>query len=264
MKAVDRLLEIMASLRDPESGCPWDREQTHATILPYTVEEVYELAEAIQSGDTAALREELGDLLFQIIFYCQMSSESDDFDFADIVKNLNEKMVRRHPHVFSGEQIATAAEQSHSWERIKEEERKAAGNKPEHLLDGISSTLPALIHAMKLQKKAATVGFDWDNPDPVLDKIEEELSEIREEINDDMDKDKLQEEIGDMLFAVVNFSRHYGIDAETALIHANRKFKHRFNYIESRLKEQGRTLDDADLDEMETLWEEAKNERGEG
>ena len=262
MKDVERLLEIMARLRDPENGCPWDREQTHATILPYTVEEVYEMAEAIQAGNTAALKEELGDLLFQIVFYCQMSRESGDYEFADIVNNLNQKMLRRHPHVFADETIATAVEQSLNWEQIKDEERKVAGIESDHLLDGISKALPALIRAMKLQKKAATVGFDWDSPGPVLDKIEEELSEIREEVNENIDKHKLQDEIGDILFAVVNFARHYGIDAETALMKANRKFKQRFDYIESSLKEQGRTLDEADLDEMETLWKEAKKVRG--
>jgi MazG family protein len=210
-----------------------------------------------------ALKEELGDLLFQIIFYCQMSSESGEFNFADIVTKLNEKMVRRHPHVFADETIATASEQSLSWERIKDEERKAKGNITDHLLDGISSALPALIHAMKLQKKAATVGFDWDSPGPVLDKIEEELSEIREEVNEDIDIQKLQDEIGDVLFAVVNFARHHGIDAETALMKTNRKFKKRFEFIESHLEGEGRTLDDADLDEMETLWQKAKKVRNE-
>lgn len=262
MKEVERLLSIMATLRNPEKGCPWDLQQTHATILPHTIEEVYELAEAIQGNNTASMRDELGDLLFQIIFYCQMSSESGDFAFADVVHSINEKLTRRHPHVFADESIEDADAQSLSWERIKMRERQQAGHTDEGLLDSVCSALPALVHAMKLQKKAATVGFDWDEPGPVLDKIEEELEEIRAELTEDIDRERLAGEIGDVLFACANFARHYGINPEMALMQTNRKFRYRFGYIEAELRARGKTLGAADVDEMEALWEAAKGVKG--
>ena len=258
MKDVDDLLKIMAILRDPVKGCPWDRQQTHTSILPFTIEEVYELAEAIQQNDVDAIRDELGDLLFQIVFYSQMSSESGDFEFTDVVKNLGEKLKRRHPHVFGEENFNTVAQQSLSWEMIKTKEGKVSSDENHGLLENISPALPALIHALKLQKKAATVGFDWGETGPVLEKIEEEILEIRDEMKTEIDKDRLAEEIGDVLFACVNFARHVGVDAETALMAANRKFKDRFKYIETQLAAQGKTLDEASLEEMEQLWQQAK------
>ena len=262
MKQIDELLKIMATLRDPDNGCPWDREQNNSSILPFTIEEVYELAEAIQDDNKDAIRDELGDLLFQIVFYCQISSEGGGFVFSDIVENIIKKLTRRHPHVFGDEKIDSANEQSLSWERIKTQERTQILKGSSGLLDAISPALPALIHSLKLQKKAATVGFDWDNPGPVLDKIEEELGEIRQELKADINRDTLADEIGDVLFACVNFARHMGVDPETALIRANRKFLIRFSYIESQLQAQGKSLEEASLKEMEALWEEAKNLKG--
>jgi ATP diphosphatase len=262
MKELDELLNIMATLRDPVAGCPWDREQNNSTILPYTIEEVYELAEAIQDDNKDAMRDELGDLLFQIVFYCQMSTEQGGFAFTDIVKNINDKMIRRHPHVFGDEKIDNAKQQSLSWERIKTRERQLSSDENNSLLESVSSALPALIHSLKLQKKAATVGFDWDSPGPVLDKIEEEIAEVRNEISDHIDHEKMVEEIGDVLFATVNFARHMKVDPEFALMSANRKFRTRFGYIESQLEEKGKSLDDASLEEMEVLWEEAKIKKG--
>jgi len=258
MNSITALLKIMETLRDPHKGCPWDREQTHSTILPHTIEEVYEIAEAIQSGNTGHFKDELGDLLFQIIFYCQIATENDDFDFNDVVINLNDKLTRRHPHVFADAEIKTTSDLSRSWEQIKREERLAAGKNDEGLLDSISAALPALIHANKLQKKAATVGFDWSETEPVIDKVKEELAEINEEIVKIDNQEKIAEEVGDLLFACVNLARHLNVDAETALMSANRKFRQRFSYIQTSLEDQGKTLEDASLDEMEALWEEAK------
>ncbi|NNE37333.1 MAG: nucleoside triphosphate pyrophosphohydrolase [Gammaproteobacteria bacterium] len=258
MKSIDELIKIMVALREPDQGCPWDREQTHQTILPHTIEEVYEIAEAIQCGNTSQFKDELGDLLFQIIFYCQIANEHGDFDFNDVTMNLNEKLTRRHPHVFADAEIKTASDLGRIWEQIKREERAADGKTDDGLLDNISSAMPALIHAKKLQKKAAIVGFDWDETAPVIAKVEEELAEIKAEIDKNESEEKIAEEIGDMLFACVNLARHLNIDAETALMSANRKFKQRFSYIETKLKQQGKALDEASLDEMEALWEESK------
>ena len=250
----------METLRDPHNGCPWDREQTHSTILPHTIEEVYEIAEAIQSGNTGQFKDELGDLLFQIIFYCQIAKENDDFDFDDVVINLNNKLTRRHPHVFADAEIKTVSDLSRSWEQIKHEERLAEGKNDDGLLDSISAAFPALIHANKLQKKAATIGFDWTDTEPVIDKVKEELAEIIDEITKIDNEEKIAEEVGDLLFACVNLARHLRVDAETALMSANRKFKQRFSYIETSLEAQGKSLEDASLDEMEALWEESKTQ----
>ena len=263
MKELDELLKIMSTLRDPVHGCPWDRQQNHSSILPFTIEEVYELAEAIQQNDMDSMRDELGDLLFQIVFYCQMSGEEGGFVFKDIVNNISEKLIRRHPHVFGDETISNADEQSLSWERIKTLERTQASNgKTGGLLDSISIAMPALIHTLKLQNKAATVGFDWDRADQVLNKLEEEIREIREELTADINHERMADEVGDLLFACVNFARHVGVDPETALMLSNRKFRRRFAYIESQLAEKGHSLDEASLEAMEKLWVEAK--KGEG
>ncbi|MEX2488992.1 MAG: nucleoside triphosphate pyrophosphohydrolase [Pseudomonadales bacterium] len=263
MNDVDELLKIMDRLRDPQSGCPWDLQQTNTTILPYTLEEIYELAEAISDNDNAAIKDELGDLLFQIMFYSRMASEAGHFSFGDVVRNISEKLVRRHPHVFGESNIHTADEQSISWEQIKQRERESAGQTDTGLLDNISSAMPALICAMKLQKKAASVGFDWGQPEPVMDKIREELDEIREVMDEGAEQTRLREEVGDLLFACANLARHLKVDPEYALMGANRKFRQRFGHIESQLTRQGRSLEEADLDEMEALWQEAKLVRSE-
>jgi len=263
MNNVDELLGIMDTLRDPDRGCPWDRVQTNATILPHTLEEVYELAEAIGNANSSAIKDELGDLLFQIVFYSKLASEAGQFNFTDVVSNISEKLKRRHPHVFGENKLHTPGQVSLSWEKIKAAERQSAGQVKQGLLDNISNALPALITAAKLQNKAATVGFDWDHVDPVIDKIREELAEICEALDEGADKDKLSEEIGDLLFACVNLARHTEVNAETALMSANRKFRERFAYIESQLALQGKTTEQASLDEMEALWQKAKSVRGE-
>lgn len=259
MKQVDELLKTMDTLRDPIHGCPWDREQTRETILPYTIEEVYELAEAIGQGDPVAIRDELGDLLFQIVFYSRMASEAGQFAFADVAESINTKLQRRHPHVFGDEQIDTADQQSQSWEKIKARERAQSGRADSGLLDSVSTAMPALLCATKLQKKAATVGFDWGDPIPVLDKIEEEIGELRAALAQGADPLRLQDETGDILFACVNLARHVKVDPETALMSTNRKFRKRFAYIESELAKQGRTTEQASLEEMEALWQQAKD-----
>lgn len=263
MKEVDELLKTMDALRDPVDGCPWDREQINATILPHTIEEVYELAEAISTNDVDAIRDELGDLLFQIVFYARMADEAGQFSFRDVAAGINAKLLRRHPHVFGDEEIATAKQQTLSWEQIKRRERELAGRAANGLLDSVSNAMPALICASKLQKKAATVGFDWGEPGPVLDKIAEEIGEIREAMANDADREKLRDEAGDLLFACVNLARHLDVDAETALMSTNRKFRQRFAYIESELAKQGRTTEQASLEEMEQLWQQAKGVRRE-
>lgn len=253
-----RLLEVMARLRDPRGGCPWDREQTFRTIAPYTVEEAYEVADAIERGDFEALREELGDLLFQVVFYAQMGSEERRFDFNDIARDIAEKMIRRHPHVFGGTDIKTAAEQTRAWEDHKAAER-AVGIAEPGALDGVPLALPALTRAEKLQKRAARVGFDWPEAVQVLDKIEEEIAELRAEIEDTAAPNpRIEDEVGDLLFALVNLARHLGCDPEQSLRGTNAKFERRFRRIEAELSKQGRTPADATLEEMEALWVAAK------
>lgn len=258
MRAINELLEIMHRLRDPEKGCPWDKAQTFESILPYTLEEVYELVQTIEDGDMEGLRDELGDLLFHLVYYARLAEEAGHFNFEAVVREINEKLQRRHPHVFAGEQIKTAAEQTLAWERIKEEERGSREAGQLSLLDGVSAALPAVIRAHKLQKRAASKGFDWDTIGPVLDKIEEELAELRHEIEETQDREKVMAELGDLLFACVNLARHAQVDPELALRKTNRKFEQRFKFIESELAKAGRGLDDVSLDEMEALWQKAK------
>jgi len=260
MKELDDLLQTMVALRDPDTGCPWDRQQNNSTILPYTIEEVYELAEAIAKADSSSIRDELGDLLFQIVFYAQMAKEDGQFSFADVANSINQKLKRRHPHVFGNDKLETSAQQSLSWETIKAQERAQSGKTDTGLLDSVSAAMPALICATKLQKKAATVGFDWKDLAPVIDKINEELGEIREAIDSGADRNKLQDEVGDVLFACANLARHLHVDAETALMSTNDKFRKRFAYIESELARQGRTTAQTTLEEMEQLWQLAKSE----
>ena len=254
---IQRLLEIMARLRHPTEGCPWDREQDFATIAPYTIEEAYEVAEAIREDDMAALKDELGDLLFQVVFHAQMAEESGVFSFDDVVEAISSKMERRHPHVFGDVTIDSAAAQTVHWETLKAAERAGSGNEGSEL-DRIPAALPALARADKLQKRAARVGFDWPDATQVLDKLEEEIAELRQALESPDDSDHLAEEAGDLLFACVNLARHLELDAETALRDANAKFTRRFHAIEAALAEQGRTPEDASLEEMEELWQRAK------
>ena len=253
----------MARLRDPETGCPWDKEQSFRTIAPYTIEESYEVAEAIEEGDHKALKEELGDLLFQVVFYAQMGREEGLFDFNDITQAITDKMIRRHPHVFADTSHADIEAQTHAWEAQKAAERREKmelkGQEPS-LLDDVPAALPALIRAEKLQKRAARVGFDWPNPSQVLDKIEEEIAELRVEIGKTGTIDRQEDELGDLVFALSNLARHLKIDPESALRRTNAKFERRFRRIESLLKEQGRIPVEADLAEMEALWNQAKDE----
>ena len=258
-----RLIEIMAKLRDPVGGCPWDLEQSFATIAPYTIEEAYEVAEAAECGDAHALKEELGDLLLQVVFHARMAEEARQFSFNDVVRTIADKMVHRHPHVFAEASIADATAQTSAWEEQKAAERRAkaiAEGRPESALDGIGTGLPALTRAEKLQKRAARVGFDWSTLPPVLDKIEEEIVELRQEIAAEAEPGRLADELGDLLFAVANLARHLKVDPEQALRHANRKFERRFRAVEMRLAAEGKTPAQSTLDEMEAAWQRVKGE----
>lgn len=255
MQQTKKLLEIMARLRDPEHGCPWDQEQTYKTILPYTLEEAYEVAEAIDQNDRDMLKAELGDLLFQVVFYCQMASEEGSFDFEDVAGLMVEKMIRRHPHVFADAEIATAQAQTENWEVIKRQEREEKAQSS--LMDDVPLALPALLRAHKLQKRAASVGFDWPEAAPVLEKIEEELAEVREAMASG-DQTHVAEEIGDLLFAAANLARKSGMRAEEALRAANAKFERRFRYIEDACAAEGKSPADKSLNELEELWHTAK------
>lgn len=270
MSKIERLLEIMAKLRDPESGCPWDREQSFSTIAPYTIEEAYEVADAIEASDMEALRDELGDLLFQVVFHARLASEAGHFDFDDVVETISEKMLRRHPHVFGDAKIASSAAQTKAWEKHKAAERQARATKPGRkrrgegrshgLLDGIPQAFPALTRALKLQERAGEAGFDWPSPEPVFAKLEEEIAELRQTLTQDDGLERSAEEMGDLLFACANLARHMKVDPETALRAGNAKFERRFRRIEALLAARGRTPEDSDLDEMEKLWERAKTE----
>jgi len=262
---LQRLLAVMAWLRNREHGCPWDIEQTFRTIVPYTIEEAYEVADAIERDDMGALKEELGDLLLQVVYHAQMASEAKAFGFDDVAAAIADKMVDRHPHVFGDLDIKTADAQTISWEARKAAERAAKqrsapnGSEPAGALDGVARALPALMRAEKIQKRAARVGFDWASTGPVIDKIEEELGELRAEIEaGTVDQARLTDELGDVLFAVANLARHCKVDPEVALRATNDKFERRFRYVEQRLADQGRKPADASLDEMEAFWQEAK------
>jgi ATP diphosphatase len=258
--AIDRLLEVMARLRDPKGGCPWDLEQDFSTIAPYTIEEAYEVADAIARGEMTDLEDELGDLLLQVVYHAQIAKEAARFDFESVAEKIAAKMIRRHPHVFGDALVADAAAQSVAWEETKAEERrtKAGVREATGLLDDLPLALPALMRAQKLQRRAARVGFDWPNAAPVLAKIEEELAEVRAEMTAAAPRARLTDELGDLLFAVVNLARHLEVDAETALRQTNQKFERRFRAIEQALGTAGRKLEDASLDEMEALWQRAK------
>jgi ATP diphosphatase len=264
---IRRLIDIMAALRDPIGGCPWDVEQTFASIAPFTIEEAYEVADAIERGGTEDLRDELGDLLLQVVFHARMAEEAALFDFGGVVEAITTKLVRRHPHVFGDVQALGPDEVKALWGRIKADEKRAkraleakSGRDTEAkpgALDGVPLALPGLSRAMKLQEKAGKVGFDWNDVRAVLEKIREEIVEVEAEIEHGS-AEALSSEVGDLLFAAVNLARHLNVDPEAALRGANAKFERRFAHIENRLAERGRTPESAGLDEMERLWAEAK------
>jgi nucleoside triphosphate diphosphatase len=259
MSSIDRLLAIMARLRDRERGCPWDLEQNFATIAPYTIEEAYEVADAIDRNDLAQLRDELGDLLFQVVFHSQMARERGAFGFDDVVAAICDKLERRHPHVFGDARIEDADAQTVAWEEHKRRERAAKGGS---ILADVPMALPALTRANKLGKRAAQVGFEWPDVGGALDKLTEEVGELRREVREITDREAIEDEAGDLLFSVVNVCRYLRIDPETALKRANGKFERRFRYVEDRLREQGRTPADATLEEMDRLWEQGKKREG--
>lgn len=273
---VSRLVEILAALRTPVTGCPWDLEQNFRSITPYTIEEVYEVVDAIERNDMENLREELGDLLLQVVYHAQMADEEKAFDFGDVVETVTRKMIRRHPHVFGDEEARSAGMAKGAWERIKAQEkaeraelRKKMGLPPQgektSLLDDVPPAMPPVLEAVKLQQKASKVGFDWNDPKAVLSKIREELDEFEEELDrvreagTESAKDRLEDELGDILFALANLGRHLDIDPEGAVRRTNSKFRKRFSHIENRLKEQEKPIETTGLDEMESLWVEAKS-----
>jgi len=253
---IDRLLAIMARLRDREDGCPWDQEQTFATIAPYTVEEAYEVADAIERGDLGDLKDELGDLLLQVVFHSRMAEEQGLFAFEDVARAINDKMVRRHPHVFADETYASLAHQKEGWEQLKAAER-AEKARTASLLDDVPVGLPGLTRAVKLSKRAANVGFVWPTVQDVVKKLHEEVGEMLAEIEAG-DLEKARNEIGDVLFVVANLARTLDVDPEDAVRYTNAKFIRRFKYIEAKLAERGKTPDQSDLEEMDALWEEVK------
>jgi MazG family protein len=257
MSEIDRLLDIMARLRDPETGCPWDVEQDFQTIAPYTVEEAFEVADAIARDDMDDLRDELGDLLFQVVFHAQMAREKDAFDFEGVVSAICEKMVRRHPHVFGGAEVADAAQQSRAWEAHKAAERADRGVRRNSILDDIPRGMPALARAQKLGGRAARAGFDWEHSEDVVEKLHEEIDELARARKGD---GNIAEEIGDLLFTVVNLCRHEGVDAEGVLRSANAKFENRFRRLESRIAEEGRSPEEVGIEKLEKAWEAVKTE----
>ena len=260
---VDDLLAIMARLRDPVSGCPWDREQTFATIAPYTIEEAYEVADAIDRRDYDHLRDELGDLLLQVVFHARMAEEAGLFGFGDVVAAICDKLTRRHPHVFADKVIESTAEQSASWEVLKAAERAQRGDEDRSALAGIARGMPEWQRALKLQKRAARVGFDWPDVTPVFDKLHEEIEEVRAEFADGSDPDRLTDEIGDVLFVCVNLARHANVDVSRALRHANVKFERRFRRMEEFAAAADELLAGYTLAEQDALWNRAKaEERG--
>lgn len=259
-RAIDRLLAIMARLRDPDGGCPWDLEQDFASIAPYTIEEAYEVADAIERGDMDDLKDELGDLLLQVVFHARMAEETGLFAFDDVANAISEKMTRRHPHVFGDEGERTAGAVKTRWEDIKAEEKAAKGAAQATILDDVPFALPALVRAVKLQNRAARVGFDWPDTSLVIDKLNEEMLELSAEIAKGGDPDRLEDEMGDLLFVYANLARHMKIDPEAALRRANAKFRRRFGRIEEKLTAMGKRPEESTLEEMDALWNEAKRE----
>ena len=254
---LDRIIEIMRQLRDPQTGCPWDVEQDFASIAPYTIEEAYEVADAVQRGDTDDIRDELGDLLLQVVFQARIAEEAGLFSLADVARSISDKMVDRHPHVFGDDGRPQLAEQSGRWEAIKAEERARKGHTG--ILDDVAAGLPPMLRALKLQKRAARVGFDWVNIDDIIAKLHEETAELRAETTcDPVDQARVEDEVGDVLFVAVNLARRAGVDPETALMACNSKFESRFRYIEKHAENFGKNMNDMSLEEMESLWQESK------
>lgn len=251
MESINKLLSIMAALRNPKTGCPWDLQQTFDTIVPHTLEEAYEVAECIEKGDLIALKAELGDLLFQVVFYSQLASEQELFNFDDVVASINEKMVRRHPHVFDSD-----PDNHKSWDEIKQSEKTTTS---QYLLDSVTATLPALSYANKMQKCVANVGFDWPDVTGALDKVHEEFLEVKEALAENPSSDHSGEELGDLLFALVNVARHGQHDPEQLLRQASNKFRRRFNQVESIIT-QTKPLCSASLEEMDAAWSEVKQQ----
>ncbi|MCH8958111.1 MAG: nucleoside triphosphate pyrophosphohydrolase [Proteobacteria bacterium] len=260
MNNLDKLLEVMARLRDPKTGCPWDLEQDFASIAPHTIEEAYEVADAIGKGDMRELQEELGDLLFQVVFHAHLAAEQGEFDFYAVAGSISKKLTQRHPHVFGDAESRDSAEQTRQWEEHKAGERRSKGQ--HSVLDGIPVALPALSKAQKLGQRAATAGFDWPDRDGPRRKIDEEMVELDSELDNGSAR-RQAEEIGDLLFSVVNLARHLDVDAETALREANRRFATRFQSMETRLQESGQKLSELSLSQLELAWQKAKkNLRG--
>ena len=253
LRSLDTLKAIMSALRTPVTGCPWDLEQSFETIAPYTIEEAYEVADAIQSGDRKHLCEELGDLLLQPVYHAQLAAEEGSFTLEDVIEGVNRKMINRHPHVFGDDKARSAGVAKGFWEANKTKERAAKGELPNRVLDGVPLALPGLTRALKLQVKAAKVGFDWPHVDHVYDKLAEEIAELKA-----APEDKRAEELGDLLFVLANLARHYGIDPEAALRGANAKFERRFQIIEDRLSDAGKLPAESDLAAMDALWDAAK------
>ncbi|MBB4478470.1 nucleoside triphosphate pyrophosphohydrolase [Rhizobium etli] len=266
-KDISRLIEIMAALRHPETGCPWDIEQNFQTIKPYTIEEAYEVSDAIERGDMDDLCDELGDLLLQVVFHARMAEEAGEFSFGDVVNAITTKMIRRHPHVFARSEADTPDAVKIQWDEIKQAEKRERAERRARrgisedfkggFLGSVQRSFPALTEALKLQERAAKVGFDWSAPEPILDKIEEEIDELRVALRDG-DRAKVSDELGDLIFAVVNIGRHVKADPEQALRGTNTKFRRRFNHIENILEAEGETLEAASLERMEEIWQAAK------
>ncbi|KEC75574.1 nucleoside triphosphate pyrophosphohydrolase [Rhizobium leguminosarum bv. phaseoli CCGM1] len=266
-KDISRLIEIMAALRHPETGCPWDIEQNFQTIKPYTIEEAYEVSDAIERGDMDDLCDELGDLLLQVVFHARMAEEAGEFSFGDVVNAITTKMIRRHPHVFARSEADTPDAVKIQWDEIKQAEKRERAERRARrgitedfkggFLGSVQRSFPALTEALKLQERAAKVGFDWSAPEPILDKIEEEIGELRVALRDG-DRAKVSDELGDLIFAVVNIGRHVKADPEQALRGTNTKFRRRFNHIENVLEAEGETLEAASLERMEEIWQAAK------
>ncbi len=268
---IRRLIDIMARLRDPDHGCPWDLEQDFASIAPYTVEEAYEVADAIDRGDMDDLREELGDLLLQVVFHSRMAQEAGHFAFADVVEAISDKMVGRHPHVFGGAEVADAAAQTREWEEHKRREREARGETDASALAGISRGMPEWMRAVKLQQRAARSGFDWPGPAPVIEKLHEEIGEVQAELEavaddpgDAAARVRLEEEIGDLLFVAANLARHAQVDVGSALRRANLKFERRFRAMEALAAAEGTALPELPLDALEAYWRRVKEQEGGG
>ena len=257
MNHLQLLIHVVAKLRDPENGCPWDLQQTAQSLCRFILEEAYETVEAIESKNDDAIKDELGDLLFQVVLQSQIASEANVFDLEQVAAAVSEKLIRRHPHVFADEQVSDAEQQSLRWEQVKRQERALANNSDASVLDGVSGTLPAMTQAIKLQQRAASVGFDWKSITPIFDKVMEELEETRAEVNA-RNQDAIEDEIGDLFFAVTNLARHAGIDPETSLRRSNAKFAKRFRVLEQQLRDQGLDISSASQEELEQLWQLVK------